>query len=274
MKQKSKRPKTKARKTIKKKTVSKVKTKAKNKPKPRPVSRPKPKQKSKPKVVVLKESIISAKKPTDIQLLEQFFGGPAKMKLWKIFSLNSTREFTLKDLVKLTKTKSDTLIVDLREFMKKGVIQATRKQVLLKGDAKAKQIVYSLAHDFPLLSEITQMILTAIPRSSEKVLAQLQPLQKLRTVLLAGFFTSKLGISTSTYASAQSNIDLLLVFEKVPSNVAEVIADLEHNLGRELRYAAFDQEDFKYRHSIGDKLVRDVLDFDHKVIMDKMGFFR
>lgn len=52
------------------------------------------------------------------------------------------------------------------------------------------------------------------------------------------------------------------------------MTELEYNLGRELRYAALDQEDFKYRHSIGDKLVRDVLDFEHMVVMDKMGFFK
>lgn len=269
MKQKSKYQKPKARKTKAKKVVKKKPQKAK--PRVRTKAKPKPKAK---KSVVLKESIISARKPTDIQLLEQFFGGPNKMKLWKIFSLNIAREFTLKDLIKLTKGKSETLILDLRELMRKGVVRATRKQILLKDNVKAKHIVYSLATDFPLLQEITQMILTAVPRSSEKVLAQLQPLQKLKTVLLSGFFTNPLGVSTSPYASAQSNIDLLLVFEKVPSNVSEVMADLEHNLGRELRYAAFDQEDFKYRHSIGDKLVRDVLDFDHEVVMDKMGFFR
>ncbi len=263
-----KRPKTKARKIIKKKSIQKPKSTTKRK-----ITKKILKRKVK-KDVVLKESVISAKKPTDLQLLEQFFGGPSKLKLWKIFSLNSAREFTLRDLVKLTKTKSDSVILDLREFMRRGVVRATRKNILDKDNKKTKQIIYSLAQDFPLLPEITQMILTAIPRSAEKVLAQLQPLQKLKTVLISGFFTNKEGNSTSPFATAQSNIDLLMVFEKIPANVLEVISELEHNLGRELRYATFDQEDFKYRHSIGDKLVRDVLDFDHEVVMDKMGFFR
>ncbi len=268
MKQKSNRPKTKKvqakRKTTKKPTQKKAKTVKKSGAK-RVVKKNIPK--------VLKEGIISAKKPTDIQLLEQFFGGTSKMRLWKIFALNSTRQFSLKELVKLTKSKSDTLIPDLREFMRRGVIRAVYKQDLEAGK-KGRHIIYSLAHDFPLLPEITQMILTAIPRSAEKVMAQLQPLQKMKAVLLSGFFTSPLGITASSYSANQSTIDLLLVFDKIPNNVSETIAELEHHLGRELRYAAFDQEDFKYRHSIGDKLVRDVLDFEHIVVMDKMGFFK
>lgn len=264
MNQKSKRPKTKKSSVRKKTKPSKVKKQAKKIIK----------SITKPASKILKESIISAKKPTDIQLLEQFFGGSSKMRLWKIFTLNSTRQFTLRELVKLTKSKSDTLIPDLREFMRKGVIQAIRKQDLEK-DKKVKCIVYSLVHDFPLLPEITQMILTAIPRSGEKVLAQLLPLQRLKAVLLSGFFTSKLGIGAqSSSSTSQSSIDMLLVFDKLPSNILPVINELEHHLGRELRYAALDQDDFKYRHSIGDKLIRDVLDFEHQVVMDKMGFFK
>jgi hypothetical protein len=71
-----------------------------------------------------------------------------------------------------------------------------------------------------------------------------------------------------------SNVDLLLVFEKVPDNVDIIISELEYSIGKELSYSALDQNDFKYRHSIGDKLIRDILDFDHVVAMDKLSFFR
>ena len=106
------------------------------------------------------------------------------------------------------------------------------------------------------------------------MLSELTVLSRLKTVLLSGFFTSKLGLSTQTFSTTQSPIDMLLIFEKIPANVTEVVGELEHKLGRDLRYAALDQDDFKYRHSIGDKLIRDVLDFEHIVAMDKMSFFK
>lgn len=280
MKQKSKPRKTKgfkakAKKVARgKKTTSKVVRKVAKKPVKTATKKVTKKIVKKTLPKVIKEGIISAKKPTDIQLLEQLFGGPSKMKLWKIFTLNSSKKFTLKDLTKLTKSKSETLILDLREFMRKGVIQATAESILSKSNKKEKQIIYSLVHDFPLLPEITQIILTAIPRSPEKVLELLQSLSKLKTILLSGFFTSKLGVSAPIQSVSQSTIDLLLIFEKIPANIQAVIGELEYQLGRELRYASMDQEDFKYRHSIGDRLVRDVLDFEHIVAMDKMGFFK
>lgn len=269
MKKKTIRPKTKSvikrKKTTTKKTVKKI------------VSKPKPKQRVKAKSkapVAPRETLITGKRPTDIQLLEQFFAGGIKLKLWKVFSLNSKKEFTLKDLSRLTKTKSDLLIINLREMMKQGVVQGSKKNIINEKMQKENAIVYAIATDFPLLPQITQLILTAIPRSSEKVINELMTLQRLKTVLLSGFFTSPLGLSDHMFSTTQSPIDMLLIFEKIPSNVSEIVAELEHKLGRDLRYAALDQDDFKYRHSIGDKLIRDVLDFEHIVAMDKMAFFK
>ena len=103
---------------------------------------------------------------------------------------------------------------------------------------------------------------------------KLNSLNKLKIVLLSGFFTTSLGKQKSLSNSLNSNIDLLLVFEKIPDNVDVIISELEYSIGKELSYSSLDQNDFKYRHSIGDKLIRDVLDFDHVIAMDKLSFFR
>jgi hypothetical protein len=250
-----KKPIKKVTKKVTKKVINKViKKVAARKPAPKPVVSPRP-----------KENIIEGKDTTDIQILESFLGGNNKVKLWKVFLLNANRDFLLKDLVKLTKIKSDNLILELRDLMKLGLIKASRKE---------KIISYRTNKSFPLISEITEMVLSVIPRSVEKILEKLNTLSRLKTVLLSGFFTGEMGHQKSLSNSLYSNIDLLLVFEKVPNNVDVVISELEYSIGKELTYCALDQNDFRYRHSIGDKLIRDVLDFDHIVAMDKLSFFR
>lgn len=263
------------------KTVKATKRSSKSKPKPKakPRAKQRPKPRPKPKATTaepqpLKESVISVSTPTELAILEQLFGGQSKMKLWKVFFLNTTKEFTLKQLASLTRLRNERLIPDLRDLMRQGVILATRKSVLVESSERATQVVYRTNPDFPLLSPLIETILAAVPRSAERVLEHVQALPRLKTVLLSGFFTSKLGMSALPFSTTQSPIDMLLIFEKVPNQVTETVAELERSLGRELRYAALDQEDFKYRHSIGDKLIRDVLDFEHVVAMDKMGFFK
>ncbi len=253
---------------IKPKVKIVVKPKPKLKPKPRPRPKPKavvkavvkPKPQPKPKVQIVlrpKETVIDSKENTDMQILENLLGGQNKVRLWKVFVLNPVKDFVLKDLIRLTKIKHDTLILELRDLMKFGIIKAGRKE---------KVISYRTNRNFPLLSEITEMVLSVVPRSVEKILEKLNRLNRLKVVVLSGFFTSS--------KFTNSNLDLLLVFEKIPDNVDVIVSELEYSIGKELSYSALDQTDFKYRHSIGDKLIRDVLDFEHIVAMDKLSFFR
>jgi hypothetical protein len=53
--------------------------------------------------------------------------------------------------------------------------------------------------------------------------------------------------------------------------VDRVIHTLESELGSELRYAVFETSDFSYRLNIYDKLIRDVFDFPHEKILDRIG---
>ena len=180
--------------------------------------------------------------------------------------LNTNKDFQLKDLIKLTKIKKDNLILEIRDLMRLGLVKASKKE---------NHIIYRTNTSFPLINEITEMMLSVVPRSTDKILEKLNSLSKLKTVLLSGFFTSPIGKNKTEFSSSSaSSIDLLLVFEKVPANVENIISDLEFNIGKELSYCALDQNDFKYRHSIGDKLIRDVLDFEHIIALDRLSFFK
>ena len=49
------------------------------------------------------------------------------------------------------------------------------------------------------------------------------------------------------------------------------IKKMESEIGKELRYSIFETPDFQYRVSIYDKLVRDILEFAHRKVVDKIG---
>jgi len=250
-------------KVVKTSKISKIAKKVIKKPiKHKSVSKPAPKPIPKP---IPKEIIVDSKKITDNEILENFLGSANKVKLWKVFLLNTNREFHLKDLIKLTRIKKDSLVLELRDLMRLGIVKASKKETA---------IIYKTNINFPLINEITEMTLSVVPRSADKILEKLNTLSRLKTVLLAGFFTTPLGRQRNMINTSNSSIDLLLVFEKVPENVENIVSELEFNMGKELSYCALDQNDFKYRHSIGDKLIRDVLDFDHIIAMDKLSFFK
>ena len=46
---------------------------------------------------------------------------------------------------------------------------------------------------------------------------------------------------------------------------------LEAELGKEVRYSLLSSEQFFYRIGLNDHLVRDVLDYPHKIVLDKLN---
>ena len=67
-------------------------------------------------------------------------------------------------------------------------------------------------------------------------------------------------------------LDILLGMKKYSAmKVETAIRSLESELGVEIRYSAFESEDLKYRIGMYDKLTRDVFDYPHQIIVDKIG---
>jgi hypothetical protein len=65
---------------------------------------------------------------------------------------------------------------------------------------------------------------------------------------------------------------MLIVSDRPKKSIVDnVMASIEAEIGKEIRYAVLDTDDFKYRLSIGDKLVRDVLDYPHEIVLDRLS---
>ena len=63
-------------------------------------------------------------------------------------------------------------------------------------------------------------------------------------------------------------MDLLIVGDKMKrGKIEEGIRKLEAEIGAELVYAIFDTKEFLYRLNMYDKLVRDILDYPHEILL-------
>jgi hypothetical protein len=68
-------------------------------------------------------------------------------------------------------------------------------------------------------------------------------------------------------------VDLLVVGDNMKLSLLEnIIKTIESEIGKEIRYAVFETQEFTYRYSVFDKLIRDILDFQHEKIINKLGF--
>ena len=71
-----------------------------------------------------------------------------------------------------------------------------------------------------------------------------------------------------------SRVDVLLVGDKLKKPIIEgVLRRLEAELGKELTYGIMETPDFEYRFGIYDKFIRDIIDFPHLVVLNKLNLF-
>jgi hypothetical protein len=83
----------------------------------------------------------------------------------------------------------------------------------------------------------------------------------IKLIILTGVFVDDL----------EGGLDMLIAGDRIKEgSLRERVRALEAELGRELRYALLSTHDFLYRLNMNDKLIRDVMDYPHRIVYDKL----
>src|SRR3989338_2689319 len=81
---------------------------------------------------------------------------------------------------------------------------------------------------------------------------------RVKLIILSGIFIK----------NKDSRVDFLVVGDKLKrGKIEEGIRKLEAEIGSELVYAIFDTKEFIYRLNMYDKLIRDILDYPHEIVL-------
>ena len=148
----------------------------------------------------------------------------------------------------------------------KGCSAQRTRGILSSGLVRKKGTGVSLRYQtnprFEHLAALGTFIRGTTSVRPKSILAALRRAGTLRLAALSGLFTGVL----------ESQIDLLVVGDHLDERVLSVVArSLEAELGREIRYASFETADFRYRLGAYDRLLRDVFDYPHRLLIDKIG---
>ena len=188
-----------------------------------------------------------------MQNLAKLFGPPARLKMLRLFVFNPDTAFTLADIVARTKLTQEAVRRDLTDL-------AAARFVKKRGARAAAR--YQLNPRFEHLEALDAFIRETTNVQPEHVVRSLRRAGSLRLVVLSGLFSGIL----------EPQIDLLVVGDNLNERaLAAAVHSLEADLGREIRYAFFSTVDFRYRMGVYDRLLRDVFDYPHRLLVDKIG---
>ncbi|MDP2665814.1 MAG: hypothetical protein Q8P23_04280, partial [bacterium] len=133
---------------------------------------------------------------------------------------------------------------------------------LLRKKGERTSARYQVNPRFEHLTALNAFVRETTSVLPQKIITALKRAGSLRLVALSGHFTGVL----------EPQIDLLVVGDHLDERVlASAVHALEAELGREIRYASFATADFRYRLGVYDRLLRDVFDYPHRLLIDKIG---
>ncbi len=201
--------------------------------------------------------------------LTAIFGSPVKVKLLRLFLFNETTPFLLVEITERVKCLSALVkkelnilekveIVKKRHVVKEVQIERKGKMVVKKNEGQG----YLLNTKFPYLESLKNLLTVTSLRADESLAKRFTNAGKIKLFIASGVFIQHW----------DSRVDLLIVGDELNLNKIEtVIKTIESEIGKEIAYSAFETQDFEYRYGIHDRLVRDILDYPHISLIDRLG---
>lgn len=191
------------------------------------------------------------------------FGSQARVKLLRFFLFNPSKEFTFDEISRRARLVRRTARTEMNALERAEVIKKKQSYFQEEGsDKKVRALGYSLNRNFVNLQSLQTFLFETAPINGKTVLKHLRKAGVVDFVVMAGIFVRDF----------DQRLDLLLGMKKYsPTKVETAIRSLESELGVEIRFAAFESTDLLYRVGMYDKLTRDVFDYPHKILVDKIG---
>jgi len=195
--------------------------------------------------------------------LSILFGSTARVKLLRFFLFNPTHEFAFDDISRRARLVRRTARTELNALERAGVIK--KKQIYIEQEGKKRKTKvqgFVLNKDFPELNSLQTFLFETAPINGKTLVSHLKKAGKLDVVVATGVFMREF----------DSRLDVLIAMKNpVETKVEAAIRGLEAELGMEIRFTVMSTEDLMYRLGMYDKLTRDVFDYPHKILVDKVG---
>jgi DNA-binding MarR family transcriptional regulator len=184
--------------------------------------------------------------------LAKLFGSAARLKLLRLFMFNDDTAFTLSEVSSRARVTKEAARREIKALIAAG---------LLKKKTGTKDS-YQASRQFEYYDALMAFMRTTTTVGDKLVLEAFKKAGPLRLVTLSGLFTGAL----------ESKVDIIVVGDRLDEKiVATAVHMIEAEIGRELRYASFPTEEYRYRAGVYDRLIRDAYDYPHRTILNKIG---
>ncbi len=195
------------------------------------------------------------------------FANPTRVKLMRLFLFNPAGSFLVSEIAIRTRAPKAVIQKELSVLLKANLIKKllVTKDVTVEEGKKPKKLKgsgYQFNDHFEYAEALKNFLTITSLRADESLVKRFAHVGKVKLFAAAGVFVQ----------NWDSRVDLLLVGDYLNlEKIEAAIKIIESEIGKEIAYAAFEKADFEYRIGIHDRLVRDILDYPHIMLLDRLG---
>ena len=174
--------------------------------------------------------------------LQDFMISKVRVEMMELFFTNIEEMYYVREITREIKEEINAVRRELDRMLSSGI---------LKSEQRGNRLYYFLNKKYPYFQEIHQMVIKSTGLGKK--------LRKLRRKLGSVSFVMFSGRFVRGLVPRQGEIDMLVIGEVVLPELEQIVKAEEKNLGREINYAIFSDDEFEFRKTRRDPFVMDVL---------------
>lgn len=191
-------------------------------------------------------------------MIEHLFGSKTRVKLLHVFYTNPNRSFYVREVTRKVDEQINSVRRELSNLLSIGVI---------KSSTSGNRLYYEVNQNHPHYQSL-RAIFTNLDAEQEAELVEASSLTSKFQELGSVAYAQLSGVFTKDPVAP---VDVLIVGDINRTKLEKLIAELEEEEARELRYTVLSREEFDYRHNLNDRFLSSALDAKKTVVVDRIG---
>lgn len=195
-------------------------------------------------------------------MLEQLFGSRTRVKLLSLFLRQPNEALFVREITREIGTQINAVRRELANLVRFGLINETivDEEPSKKKRPGLKRKYYKVNRDFPLLKEVSALVLKAQLLLEHRLDLEIMKLGEVKYLAFLGLFLN----------GGNAPVDVFIVGDIDRDGLNNLMHETERDLNCEIRYSVMTPEEFRYRKDMTDKFLYAILEGHKNVVIDKL----
>jgi len=173
--------------------------------------------------------------------MDKLFGSKTRVSLLAKLMMNPDKRFYLRELSRELRIPYSMVYKEEKNLVSLGIV---------KEEKRGRVTLVSVNKNLPYFAELKNLMIKTVGLG-DLLRSALSELKGIRYALIYGSFASG-------DESESSDVDVLIVGDATEERILSVVSQIEKDVGREINYILWSEEEFMKRVKSGHHLLRDI----------------